>query len=364
MNNEDALRQTLEAEASAVEVRPDALAQIRRRIRTRRSRWSPRGGLFLLTSGAAAGLAGAAAAAVVLAGDGPRTVAPPPPPGATVTAEPSRPPVTATPGVTAAPAPPPATSSPTGGPVTASLAVYYVGVDRLTAENGSPVYRPRLYREFHRLPAADGGPAGRTRAAVAAMLDRRTSADPDYAAPWPAGSRVRDVRVDAGTVTVDLTGVAAGTGVDPETARIAVQQLVWTATAASGEAGVRLLVDGRPVERLWGQVPTAGVLRRAAAASVVAPVWLISPQHDTAVGLSFDVHIAGIVPEATVQLRVRRAGAVVDERFLTLSAGPPRQGEGRVRLTLAPGTYVLEAYATSAVDGSVQHLDDHTVTVR
>ena len=32
-----------------------------------------------------------------------------------------------------------------------------------------------------------------------------------------------------------------------------------------------------------------------------------------------------------------------------------------MRLTLPPGTYLVEAYALSAADGSVQHLDDHTV---
>jgi hypothetical protein len=34
-----------------------------------------------------------------------------------------------------------------------------------------------------------------------------------------------------------------------------------------------------------------------------------------------------------------------------------------VTLTLAPGQYVVEAYEVSMRDGSVQHLDDHDVTV-
>jgi len=363
MNHEDALRRILDAEAATVEVQPDALARIRRRIRARRSRWSPRGGsLFFLTSGAAVGLAGAAAAAVVLAGSGPPTVTPPPPPpGASVTPAPSGPPATTAP---ANPTVPTAPASPTAGtPTSQLLAVYYLGIDRLTAESGTPINRPRLYREFHRLPAGDGGAAARTRAAVAQMLDGRTAADPDYASSWPASSRVRDVRVDPDTVTVDLAGAAVN-GTDAETARITVEQLVWTATAASGRAGVRLLLDGRPVDRLWGQVPTGGVLRRGPAESVVAPVWLIAPQHGATTGRTVDVHIAGIVWEATVNLRVTRAGAVVDERVLTLNAGPPQQGEITVRLTLAPGGYVLEAYARSAVDGSIQHLDNHTVVVR
>jgi len=361
-HDEDVLRRILEAEASTVEVRPDALPRIRRKIRSRRSRWSPRGRLFLATWGAAAGVAGAVAAAVVIAGGGPPTVAPQPPqpPAGSVTAPPSGPPAsTAPPPATpVVPNPPPVT----GPAATASLAVYYVGVDRQTAENGTPNDRPRLYREFRRLPAGDAGPVARTRAALTEMFAHRTAADPDYANPWPADSRVRDIRVDADTVTVDLAGAGAN-GVGAETARLAVQQLVWTATAASERTDVRLLLDGRPADQLWGQVPVGGALRRAPMADVVAAVWLISPQHGDTVGRTFDVHIAGIVFEATVYLRVRKAGAVVDEQFLTLSAGPPQQGEGKIRLTLEPGTYVLEAYATSAADGSVQHLDNHTVSV-
>jgi hypothetical protein len=61
---------------------------------------------------------------------------------------------------------------------------------------------------------------------------------------------------------------------------------------------------------------------------------------------------------------VRMGRTVVTEKVITLSEGGPARGEARITLTLAPGTYVLELYALSADDGSVQHLDDHTVTVR
>ena len=98
-------------------------------------------------------------------------------------------------------------------------------------------------------------------------------------------------------MTVDLGGAAAN-DVDAETAGLALQQLVWTATAASGRPGVRLLFDGVPADRLWGQAPAGGVLRRAPMVDVVAPVWLISPQHGATVGRNVEVHVAGIVFEA------------------------------------------------------------------
>ncbi|HYN95901.1 MAG TPA: Gmad2 immunoglobulin-like domain-containing protein, partial [Pilimelia sp.] len=105
-------------------------------------------------------------------------------------------------------------------------------------------------------------------------------------------------------------------------------------------------------------------VRRGPAVDELAPVWLMEPQHGATAGRDVEVHIAGSAFEATVQLRVRRADRVVAERVVTLSAGAPARGEARLRLTLDPGTYVVEAYEISAADGGEQHHDDHTVTVR
>jgi Sporulation and spore germination/Immunoglobulin-like domain of bacterial spore germination len=195
------------------------------------------------------------------------------------------------------------------------------------------------------------------------MLDGSTAYDPDYASAWPASAAVRGVQVAGGIAIVDLSGAAVNGAGDAE-ARLAVQQLVWTATAVTGVTGVQVRLDGAPVDRLWGRVDVSGTVRRAAAADVIGLVWLIGPQHFSTVGRTFEVHVAGIVFEATAQLRVRQGTQIVAERVLTLSSGAPAQGETRLNLTLPPGTYVLEAYEISAEDGSEQHLDDHTVTVR
>jgi hypothetical protein len=194
------------------------------------------------------------------------------------------------------------------------------------------------------------------------MFSAGTARDPDYSSPWPAGTRIRDVRISGDTVIVDLAMTSAGQA-DQQTARIAVQQLVWTATAVSGKPGVRLLVDGASVSTLWGSVPVGGVLRRAPAQDTLALVWLISPQDGDRVGRTLTVHLYGSVFEATISLRVRQGSRIVTEQPVTVDAGPPAFGEATVTLTLAPGRYVLEAYEASARDGSVQHLDDHDVTV-
>jgi hypothetical protein len=311
VNEEDLLRRVLEREASTVEVRPDALAEIRARTAGRRSRarrWFPVG---------AAGLATAAAVTAVVATLSAPTGTPPTPPPAASRA---------------------ATVSP-GAPALPLLPIYYLGAG------------DRLYREFHPLDAGPGTTVDRVRVAVAELLDD-TAADPDYRTAWPAGGAVRDVAVDGDTVTVSLTGVDAA-GAD------AVHQLVWTVTAVSGEPGVRLLVDGAPLAGFGGR------LVRGPALDELAHLWLIEPQEGLVVGREPVVHVSGAVVEATVQIRVRSGERVVQERTLTLSAGAPQRGEAKVTLAaLEPGAYTVEAYVSSPEDGRELYLDDHLMTVR
>jgi hypothetical protein len=268
---------------------------------------------------------------------------------------------------------PTSTATPGGGsstgaapPQTATrvtLPVYYLGTERVWRESdGTAIDRIKLYREFHRLDAGDGGSRARARAAIADML-ASSALDPDYRTGWPSGARVRDVSVAAGVVTVDIRG-ATRNNVGSEAADQAVQQLVWTATAASGQDGVRLLIDGQPVDELWGHVAVGGVLRRSPAEDVQAHVWLIDPQHGANVGKTFTVHVSGYVSEATINIRARQGDRIVRQTFVTV-AGDGHFGEARTQLTLPAGRYTLEAYAPSnATAGRPLFLDDHAITVR
>ncbi|GIF70132.1 hypothetical protein Ais01nite_81670 [Asanoa ishikariensis] len=194
MTPEETIRRALEAEASTVEVRPDALAAIRARTRRRRARgW--------VTWGAGLAVAAAVAVTILVLPDAPR---PDPPRPAAPTAAP--------------------TPTPAAGPL---LAVYYVGPRRDDA----------LVREFHRVaPGSDA-----VRAALTLMFGT-APLDPDYASAWPAGTTVRGVSVAGEVVTVDLGGATAPSA-------IAAQQLVWTVTAASGRPGVRIGPDGEVLRR-------------------------------------------------------------------------------------------------------------------
>ncbi len=107
------------------------------------------------------------------------------------------------------------------------------------------------------------------------------------------------------------------------------------------------------------------MLQQAPAVEVLAPVWLIEPHQGAAVGKTFTVHVAGIVFEATMRVRVRSSsGQIVKDQTITLDNGAPAQGEATLQLTLPSGRYTVEAFFLSARDGSVQGMDDHSITVK
>jgi hypothetical protein len=337
--SEDRLRQALAARADAVEVAPDALPRIRTRIATRRARrrWLPAIGVVVT--------AATAAVVIVVASRPPDRSTAPIPAG-------SAGPTTAAPSATPSPF---ASATPPTGTLTASVPVYYAG-------------GTKLYREFHQLKVTPDTVRGRVIAAVNEMLRGGSGDDPDYATLWPAGITVRDVTIDGGIATVDLSGTGTRPPAQPA---LAVQQLVWTVAAAVADTpvrrldGVRLLVAGAAPGPLWGSVDVSGPLRQAAAVDVLAPVWLIEPHEGASVGKTFTVHLAGIVFEATVRLRVRSAaGQVVKDQTVTLNRGAPAQGEATLAVTVPPGRYTVEAFFVSARDGSEQGMDDHDITVR
>jgi spore germination protein GerM len=352
--NDDELRRVLEQQAAQVEFAPDALGTIRRRITTRRTRWwltprsstRPRGGaMFAISTGTGVAVAATVVATVVGIG----SCAPAP----TTTTTNHSPAASPTGGRTA---------SPTSGATTASTAtvsanvpVYYIGgVDG----------RDLLYREFHRMTVTDSA-AGRVKAGLVEMIDGRHARNPGYFSSWPASAAIGNVTVSGGIATVDL-GSATVNAYDPDGNRAAIAQLVWTATAVPGVTGVRLLFDGRPRTTVWkSKQLVGGTLKRASAVNTLAPVWIIDPQAGATSGTLVTFHLAGIVFEGTIQLRVRdHTGKVVSTKVVQLTVGSPAQGTATVKLTLAPGSYTAEAYYVSLKDSSLKGMDRHPFTVK
>lgn len=158
-----------------------------------------------------------------------------------------------------------------GKPAPGRIPVYWLGL------NGSDVH---LYREFQ--PAEkDGDPIGE---AVLAMTEG-TPSDPDYFNPWKKAGRVSASISGKNVITVDISQDAFDTSMDAGMAHRAVQQLVYTATAAASNAGlttvghqasVVLLVDGKAGYTAFGHEVLEGPQKRDA--SLMAPIWIIDPQ--------------------------------------------------------------------------------------
>jgi hypothetical protein len=194
------------------------------------------------------------------------------------------------------------------------------------------------------------------------MLGASLPQDPDYSTPW----RPARVRVDRGlddVITVDLGSAAfANTSVGSELAAVAVQQLVYTVTAAlDNNLAVRVLVDGRAGYDAWGAVRLGDPMRRDP--SVVSSAWVVEPQHgDGRSAGQVTVKGFGHGFEGAMEWRITDgAGALV--RQGTAQGG----ANGRSRafefpVTLRPGTYTITLSGSDPSDGGGPGPDTDTKT--
>jgi hypothetical protein len=223
------------------------------------------------------------------------------------------------------------------------LPVYYVG-DTPTG--------PRLYREF-RAPTAEGGDP---LAMAVRMALEVTPDDPDYRIPWPEGTTASATYDEPGELlTIDVANEGIDlherpVWMDPQDARMALEQLMYTAQAAvQTRAPVRFLLDGEVSDQLLGR-PVSEPLAEGDPMQVQGPVWIISPQDDTALD-SLQVEGRGAFFEANVSWQVLQGGEVVREGYATAQECctlSPYSFEVR---DLPPGDYVLRVYDADMSDG-------------
>jgi hypothetical protein len=234
-----------------------------------------------------------------------------------------------------------------------NLPVYYVHDD------GQGL---RLYREFHSVPVVAENRIG---AAVTEMFAGKPL-DPDYTSPWPKDAGVNEVTKAGDTARVDLNAAAADANVGSAAAEIALQQLVYTVTAADPTVTkVRLSVDGRNVSELWGHIQVGTKeFSRAPMVDVQGLIWLLSPKERDTVGRTVQIKGFGTAFEATVSWEVRDAGGTVVEKGFTEGGANGEFAEFADSVTLPPGTYEIRAFESSAEDGRPLHIDDKTFTVR
>ncbi|WP_406831326.1 Gmad2 immunoglobulin-like domain-containing protein [Pedococcus sp. KACC 23699] len=363
------LRRSLIQEASAV--RPsDRLDTILHEARTA-GPVTATGGAGVrrwLVPAAAAAVVAAIAGGVWLSNEDP-TVTPGPPAGNPSVTVPAPSGTASTPSGPASASTPPTTATSSAPPASAtvSLPVYFVGA------TGGDKAGYGLYREFVRRQVGGNGPAARAKAAlVLAVAPSSSSADGPYLQPW-AGQTIGDVQVTDRAITIDLA-----TSGDPAAAtanggaRLAVQELVWTAQAAvqRGNLPVRFTVNGGDAT-LFGSIATAGrTFNRPSADRLyedLAPIWVTAPSRDQVLPADKPVAVTGqaIVFEATVAWELTRGGTQVKEGHTMASIGAPQQGTYSIPLgTLQPGSYVVKVYAASPKDGSVTAQDSVTFTVK
>jgi hypothetical protein len=275
-------------------------------------------------------------------------------PSATASPTPSAEPSTPAPST---PAPTPSASPTASAPTTTSapvaLPVYYL------APVGDDARVARLYREWLTVPGVtrDSDDTARARAAVGLAMTATPEGTDGYLRTWD-GVDLVDLAVTDSGIAVTLSG-PGGTGFPEDTERVSVQQLVWTAQAAVGRGRLPVrfaLADGSTA--MFGSQPVDRTYDRPAARDDywrdLAPIWVTSPTRGQVLP-SGPVSVTGeaSVFEATVSWQLLREGAVLDEGFTTASVGAPGRGTYEIDLgTLAPGSYAVRVFETSAEDGT------------
>lgn len=241
--------------------------------------------------------------------------------------------------------------------------VYWIG------RSNSNVF---LYREFRDVPEQEN-PV--TRALRAMMSDKPL--DPDFFTPWQNPSKLATSISGKDVITVDVSEDAFNSNLDADMAIRAVQQLVYTATAAAASSGlidsgqqirVRILVDGHTDYVAFDHVQLGELMGRAA--GMVAPVWIIDPQENTEVP-GGSVKITGRSTLAGGKLRwqiLRAEENGTKAPFLTgettAATEPGQAGLFTLALTLPAGDFELKMAQAGIGEQPDQHEDSRAFKVR
>lgn len=235
----------------------------------------------------------------------------------------------------------------------------------------------RLFREFRTIT---DGATGDPIADAVRLMTASEPLDPDYRSPWRAAADVSSSISTKNVITLDISSDAFAENLGEDDARLAVQQLVYTATAAAARAGliaggesssVVVLVDGTANYQAFDSLDLGGEWSRDTAA--LAPVWIIDPQQGVEAGTSgLTIHGVGPASEQSVSWRIDRVedGASEAEdadrslfRDGTVDIEPQDGAPGAYSfpVTLPPGRYDV---TVSVPAGSGEAADSKTFVVR
>ncbi len=333
------LRAALHREADMVQPSDDGLDRISTRIEQdeRQEQEEGRRGWVAWVVGVAAAVVIGTIAGVLVLGDGdepdPVATAPTPSvsPSTTPPASPTTPPASPT------TTPPPSSTSAPDAPDLEGVPVYWVG------DTKADMW---LFREFQTVPDAGGEVAS----AVSAVMSG-APLDPDHRTLWSPPDRL-EVTQDGDAITVDVSADAfENTQVGSQAALLAVQQVVWSATAAAGTPGpVTITVDGAAYDA-WGTVALGEPMTREA--GVQAQIWIDSPNEGAQVAPGV-VTVSGVSTtfEATVSWELTTGdGEVVESGFTMGGANGTFDTFELTTPDLGAGTYTISVWAEDASGG-------------
>ena len=261
-------------------------------------------------------------------------------------------------GCVATPQPPETTAASTPqamtGSATAGVPTTSAPLETTQASNKAPVYwigrsneNVFLYREFRDVPEQEN-PVTR---ALRSMMSQKPL-DPDFFTPWQNPKKLATSISGKNVITVDVSPDAFNSNLDEDMAKRAIQQLVYTATAAGASSGlvdsgqqiqVVILVDGHTDYLAFNHVRLGTPTPRGA--GMVAPVWIIDPQEGVGVA-DGSVKISGrsTLPGAKLRWKILKVEGGTDKAAylsgdVTASAEATQSGLFSLNVNLAPGNY-------------------------
>ena len=248
--------------------------------------------------------------------------------------------------------PNPITPNPAGvAGIRVVLPAYFVGATTPTSTAFG------LYREFVEATLPAGAtPAAKAKAALAAAMNARPYPGTElYIQPW-SGTQVENVTLTPALITITLSG--PGQAITSER-RLAVAELVWTATAAVGGGNIPVrfaVADGSTA--LFGDYPTSKTYTRPAKELTyqeLAPIWITSPARDQILSRATPVVVKGesCAFEATTAWALKKGGTTIKSGTTMASSGCPSRGTWSVALgKLVAGRYTFTMHEDSMREGA------------
>ena len=216
-----------------------------------------------------------------------------------------------------------------------------------------------------RVPAFGDAVSARATAAIEALLELTGTGDAELFTSVPDGTTLHRVSVDGDVVTLDLSGAIVGSSGSSAQELTFAQQLAHTARVDASIDAIVLLIDGQPIDELWGHLDWSVPV--AADPFILSPVTITTPLpgEDVAVG---PVTFRGqaTVFEATVLVTLLdAAGEVVEDGFVTATTGAPGRGTWEWTVTLpGPGEFTVVAAESDPSGGEGRPPFATTRTVR